>query len=146
MKRVYFPLLVLLLWSLVSQAESPSGKAPEGTAKKPVFKPLEEDSEPLVSTGAAAEEQKSGTGISGIVRVIRGSPETEVFFKDLKESYVIPVNDSHNEIMEACLKSSRDNQPIHLTVDPISRRILSLSDAGSKSSESPSASGVGNSK
>ena len=97
-------------------------------AKEPVFKPLSEESLPEVVSGAVSESPQSGPQevISGVVRVVRGSPSTEVFFMDRKDSVIIPVNGHHNEIFDACLQSSRSRTPVSLIVNPSSRVVLSL--------------------
>lgn len=67
-----------------------------------------------------------GKEISGTVRIIRSQPQTEVFFKDLKESVIIPVNSRHNQIYEACEKSWKKGTPVKLRIDPVSRHVLAL--------------------
>ncbi len=60
--------------------------------------------------------------ISGVVRIIRGEPQTEVFFKDLKDSVIIPKDSKHNEIYALCADSMKTGKPVSLMMDPVSRR------------------------
>lgn len=65
--------------------------------------------------------------VSGVVRLIRGSPETEVFFKDLKDSVIIPKTSSkHNQIFAACETSMKKGTPVKLLIDPVSRQARGL--------------------
>lgn len=98
------------------------------------FKPVdieEESAESMLNEMHAPTKQEpepavkqKGESISGVVRIVRTSPETEVFFKDIKNSYIIPKNSKHNEIFEACLQSSKTGKAVALQVDPKNRRVL----------------------
>ena len=84
----------------------------------------------LVPFFSRAEDNASvGKEITGTVRIIRANPVTEVFFKDLKDSVVIPANSKHNQIYEACEESRKKGQPVHLQIDPVSRNVIGLPSA-----------------
>lgn len=105
--------ILIFLSPFLSQAEV-AGSTPTSTTL------------PLSSKAPAA----SGTqDISAKVRVIRGSPQTEVFFLDRKDSLVIPRNNQHNQILKACEESMKKGTAVQLVIDPKSRQILSLPDA-----------------
>jgi hypothetical protein len=70
-----------------------------------------------------------GKEISAVVRLIRANPETEVFFRDYKESLIIPKDSQHNKIFAACEESRKKGTPVKLTVDPVARRILGFPEA-----------------
>ncbi len=66
------------------------------------------------------------SAVTGVVRIIRAHPETEVFFKDRKDSLIIPKGTQHNQIYEACEESRKKGTPVTLKIDIKNRRILSL--------------------
>lgn len=86
----------------------------------------------LLSVGFGAETSSvnaaSGNSISGTPRLIRQMPETEVFFKDLPQSYFIPRTSSHNRIFDAVMKAQKAGKAISLKVDPKSRQIVDTAD------------------
>jgi hypothetical protein len=88
---------------------------------------------------AHAEDKAIGKQISGTVRLIRGSPSTEVFFKDLKDSAIIPKNNSHNAIYALCEESMKKGIPVSLIIHPISREVIAIPDK-TESKTGPSAS------
>ena len=67
-----------------------------------------------------------GVTVSGIPRLIRASPETEVFFRDVNTSYIIPKDSKHNQFFEAFDQASRTNKSVSFRADPISRRVLAM--------------------
>jgi hypothetical protein len=75
-------------------------------------------SEPVIIHGVAAKE------VTATVRLIRSTPETEVFFKDLKDSLIIPKDSQHNKLYDLCEESRKKGTPVKLLIDPIGRRIL----------------------
>jgi len=75
-------------------------------------------SEPVIINGIATKE------VSGVVRLIRGSPETEVFFLDLKDSLIIPKDSQHNKLFDLCEQSRKKGTAVKLLIDPKARRIL----------------------
>ncbi len=75
---------------------------------------------------AGAQTASPGKEISGVVRIIRAHPHTEVFFKDLKDSVIIPPGKHHNSIYELCERSWKTGQPVSLKIDPLSRQALPL--------------------
>lgn len=103
------------------------------TAQKDDFVPLPDPEETPVKEAAIESEEKSknpiGKTISGVVRLIRANPETEVFFKDGKESVFISQGSKHNLFYEACNQSMKTKTPISVVVDPISRKVLNLPSA-----------------
>lgn len=81
--------------------------------------------------------------LSGIPRFIRGSPQTEVFFKDLKDSFIIPHNDSHNRILKAFIDAQKTGKPVNFRADPKVRVILGLSEVTAPAAvDAPSAPAV----
>lgn len=89
--------------------------------------------------------------VSGTVRVIRKLTMTEVFFKDLKDSYFIPSGANYSSIYKACQESEKKGSPVGLKVNTKSRRILSVESSAIKSpamggAESKSNSGPGGTK
>ncbi len=76
-------------------------------------------SEPVVIHGIVAKE------VTGTVRLIRSTPETEVFFKDLKDSLIIPKDSQHNKLYDLCEESRKKGTPVKLLIDPVGRSILS---------------------
>jgi hypothetical protein len=103
---------------------APSAKA--ATEKPAVDKPADK-AETSVTPESSTPVQK-GIAVSGVVRAVRGFPTTEVFFKDKKDSYFIDPTSSHDQIMNACLQSSRDGSSVSLRVDPVSHHVYSLSE------------------
>lgn len=104
--------------------------AERANAEKSTDKPADKSSdkgETSVTRESSTPAQK-GVAISGVVRAVRGFPITEVFFKDKKDSYFIDPTSSHDQIMNACLQSSRDGSSVSLRVDPVSRHVYSLSE------------------
>lgn len=102
--------------------------------KTPQFKSIEsddesskkQDSEEAASTpGKTQSEDKSNNDlqVQGVVRQIRGSPETDVFIQGVSERIIIPGNSKHNEIMNECLNSMKTGKSLSFTIDPISRQI-----------------------
>jgi hypothetical protein len=87
--------------------------------------------EPEVVTEEKIEAK--GEVVVGVPRLIRSAPETEVFFKDLNVSYIIPKNDNHNRSFEAVEKAIKSESAVSLRVDQKSRRVLGLAE-GKKSS------------
>lgn len=65
-----------------------------------------------------------GQSFTGVPRLIRQDPMTEVFFRDLKESYVIHTDSKHNANFKVFDEASRANRPVTFRADPVSRRIL----------------------
>jgi hypothetical protein len=75
--------------------------------------------------------------ISGVVRLIRGEPETQVFFKDLNDSVIIPKDSKHNEIFAMCNDSMKTGKSISLMMDPVSHRAFLPTDASKSSATVP---------
>jgi len=67
--------------------------------------------------------------MSGTVNVIRKIDMTEVFFKDLKESYFIPSGSKNYSIYKAMEQSQKKGTKISFKVNTKSRRIVDLSEA-----------------
>lgn len=82
-----------------------------------------------VSEEAAVMLEANEEVLSGTVRVLRKIGMTEVFFKDLKESYYIPSGRNYSSIFKACEDSAKKNSRISFKVNSKSRRILSLEQA-----------------
>ena len=106
-----------------------------------------------VSSAEAAKPQlgENEELVSGTVRVIRKLEMTEVFFKELKDSYFIPRGGQYSSIFKACQESEKKGSPIGLKVNTKSRRILAIESSAVKSpaaggAESKSSSGAAGSK
>lgn len=69
-------------------------------------------------------EDLPGKTITGVPRLIRQMPYTEVTFKTSSDSYVIPPDNRHNTIMHAFERAIDNNESISFRVDPDSKRIL----------------------
>lgn len=111
----------LITWATASVGAGQTAASTAATNPKEVSVPAEKAKvEPMKIQGVVVQE------VSGIVRMIRSNPETEVFFKDLKSSLIIPQGPQHNAIFKACEKSQKTNTPVSLMVDNASRRIMSL--------------------
>ncbi len=83
----------------------------------------------------AEEEETESEQVSGLVRVVRSSPETEIFFMDRKESVIVPsFHPEHNKVVKMSLDSIRNKKPISLSVNPVSKRLIST---GAKKASSP---------
>lgn len=103
----------------------------------PSFEPIQEDAQASEvdalpdeasfpkAGGETKESEGPGVAVQATVRLIRSSPQTEVFFTDRKESLIIPQGSQHNAIFEACLQSSKTRTPVSLRIDPKARIILS---------------------
>lgn len=84
---------------------------------------------------AAAEEvEKTKLGenekiLSGTVRVIRKIELTEVFFKDLNDSYFIPSGRAYSSIYKALEESMKKGTSVSFKANTKSRRVLSLESA-----------------
>jgi hypothetical protein len=90
-----------------------------------------------------ADEKMPGKEITGIVRLIRASPVTEVFFKDLKDSAIIPYSSKHNAIYEACEESRKKGTPVKLVIHPISREVIGFPEKADPSPVKDSSAGSG---
>ena len=103
---------------------------PAPTSKDAIKKPADTptDKAEMSAPPEASTSAQKGIAVSGVVRAVRGFPTTEVFFKDKKDSYFIDPTSSHDQIMNACLQSSRDGSSVSLRVDPVSRHVYSLSE------------------
>lgn len=139
--------------SLTLATESQSGdKAAVKSAKKPVFKSLADDSDDANTANSAnasnvtggqqagdirdSGDEAKGIQVQGSVRIVRGSPETDVFLNGVSERIVIPVNAKHNEIMDECVNSMKTGKSLSFTIDPVSREIRSIGTSKNKSSVS----------
>lgn len=71
-------------------------------------------------------EDLPGTAVSGTPRLMRALDETEVFFSELNQSYVIPQGEQHNPFFFAMEKALKERRKISFKVDPQSHRILSV--------------------
>jgi hypothetical protein len=104
----------------------------------PAVKKIKEE-EPDSAADTSIKDEKPqaqpGVTISGVVRAVRGFPVTEVFFKDQKDSYFIDPTSTHDQIMNACLRSSRDGKSVSLRVDPVTRHVYSLSEQNKTSQD-----------
>lgn len=81
--------------------------------------------------------------LSGTVRVIRRIEMTEVFFKDLNGSYIIPSGPQYSSIYKALEESQKKGGAVSFKANTKTRRILTLEDSKPKST--PAADPAGNS-
>lgn len=93
----------------------------------------EEVSTPSEVAPEAAKLAASEQIFSGTVRVIRKIDMTEVFFKDLKDSYYIPSGSQYSSIYKALDESMKKGTAVGFKANTKSRRILSLESAPVKS-------------
>lgn len=111
MNRRALLLLILVMGFAggVRSAEPPpaSPSAPETAPAAPVLAP-----------GAAT--------FKGKPRLVRGSPRTEVFFVDLRDSYWIAEDQQHNAFQKAFLEGIRKDKPVGFTADIKTRRVLAV--------------------
>lgn len=102
--------------------------APKAQALAPAPKPTrveEEIAEPTEPKEISLEDF-NGVTVSGIPRLIRASPETEIFFRDVNTSYIIPKDSKHNPYYEAFDQAIRTGKSVSFRADPISRRVLAV--------------------
>jgi hypothetical protein len=69
--------------------------------------------------------------LSGTVRVMRKNGLTEVFFKDLPESYFVPSGVGYSSLYKSLAESEKKGTAVSFKVNTKSRRILSLEDSAS---------------
>lgn len=75
----------------------------------------------------AQGEEVETEDISGVVRIVRSSPETEIFFIDRKDSVIVPQGAvDANKIIKMSLDSVKTKKSVSMTIDPVSRRFVSL--------------------
>jgi hypothetical protein len=87
----------------------------------------DDSSPPLVQPAPVNENEKT---FSGTVRVLRKIDHTEVFFKDLPDSYVIPSGNSYSSIYKAFMNSQKTGASVTFKANIKSRRVLSIEDPG----------------
>jgi hypothetical protein len=75
--------------------------------------------------------------LSGSVRVLRKIDKTEVFFKDLKDSYYISSGTNYSSLFKAFDQSQKDGKAVSFKVNTKSRQVLSLESAPVKSPSAP---------
>ncbi|RYZ78932.1 MAG: hypothetical protein EOP06_28145 [Proteobacteria bacterium] len=130
---------------------SPAGKAQEKarSTKPSDFKPVGDDVDSKVevqskkkpkdaadaNTEEPVDEKKpelkpNEEMISGTVNVIRKITMTEVFFKDLKESYFIAPGSASYGVFRALEQSRKTGKPVAMKVNKKSRQIISIDEAG----------------
>lgn len=106
------------------------------------FKDVGAEEEGTVESGEAPSKETDAAKprlgeneemVSGTVRIIRKLDMTEVFFKDLKDSYFIPSGANYGSIFKACQESEKKGSPVGLKVNNKSRRILSVESSAAKS-------------
>lgn len=98
----------------------------QSVPKKRAGSSQDQDFADSVSSLEPSLEDFPGETVAGIPRLIRASPETEVFFRDLNTSYIIPQTDKHNRFFNAFDQASKRNQQVSFRVDPVSRRVLAM--------------------
>lgn len=87
-----------------------------------------EDSAANEETAAAPEMNPDEAVLTGTVRVMRKLNHTEVFFKDLKDSYIIPSGNSYYSLYKAFNDSEKTGSAVSFKANTKARRVLSLAD------------------
>lgn len=98
--------------------------APGGSEKDPA-----KNSQESVQASSLKENEAL---LSGHVRVMRKIDKTEVFFKDLKDSYIIPSGSSYGGLFKAFEQSQKKGTTVHFKANIKTRQILSLESAPSQ--------------
>lgn len=106
------------------------------SAKASDFKPIdEEETSSELSSGAGGDKaskpalKENEEVLTGTPTVIRNMGGTEVFFKDLSDSYYISSGSHYNEVFTAMKAGTEKNSKVTFKVNKKSRRILSLEEA-----------------
>ncbi|HEY8270642.1 MAG TPA: hypothetical protein VIG33_07110 [Pseudobdellovibrionaceae bacterium] len=110
-----------------------AGALPQASDFKEVGEEIQE-----VQEVSKDEERRPQLGenekiLSGTVRIIRKLEMTEVFFKDLNDSYYIPSGRGYSAIYKALEESSKKGTPVSFKANTKNRRVLSLESAPLKS-------------
>lgn len=90
---------------------------------------------------AAAENEKL---LSGTVRVMRKIGVTEVFFKDLSDSYVIPSGRHYSSLYKAFNESQKKGHKVSFRANTKTRHILTFEETPAESSNTGTGSAGGN--
>lgn len=140
----FLALFLSLLLVLPLQAKEKGSKSAAKARPAPQFYPIDdgedENVEEAVKTMTStvkevkndpADDVKTlddfpGETLTGIPRLIRQDSLTEVFFRDLNQSYVIHQDSKHNRYYKIFDDGSRSNKPVTFRADPYSRRILAV--------------------
>ena len=93
---------------------------------EPVFKEIPDEVSSDLTQAEKKPEKKLGLELSGTPRMVRKIGKTEVFFKDLKESYFIPSGLAHNRVLSTVQKAIKNNSPIRFRAHGVSRDILTI--------------------
>lgn len=133
--------LTLAMMVLVWMGSEFSWALPAASDFKEIGEETSEEVSGEVSEEAAVKLEANEEVLSGTVRVLRKIGMTEVFFKDLKESYYIPSGRNYSSIFKACEDSAKKNSRISFKVNSKSRRILSLEQAPAGKETSSGATG-----
>lgn len=71
-------------------------------------------------------EDLSGTSVSGVPRLIRANPETEVFLRNVNGGFVLPPGARHNLMFEEFQRAMKTDKSVTFKYDAISRRVLHM--------------------
>lgn len=71
-------------------------------------------------------EDLSGTSVSGVPRLIRANPETEVFLRNVNGGFVLPPGARHNLMFDEFQKAMKTDKSVTFKYDAISRRVLHM--------------------
>lgn len=113
-------------WAEIPESADEPDEATEPDSKSALSADSKKEGSSQANKDKASQKAGRQTEeISATVRLIRAQPETEVFFKDYKHSLIIPKDSSHNAIYELCESSRKTGAPVKLSIDPITRTILS---------------------
>lgn len=100
---------------------------------------IEKSAEGDSAADTESKKNPDEVSLSGTVNVIRKISVTEVFFKDLKDSYVIPSGSQHSQIYKALEESRKKGTPVSFRANSKSRRIVSI-ESGSSEKKAPAVS------
>ena len=81
------------------------------------------DDQAVVNKGTAPTD---GSTLTGKPTFVRSSPRTEVFFRDLKNSYWIDDDHNHNGFMNAFLVGAKKGKSVSFSADPETRKITKV--------------------
>lgn len=129
-RHILFPLALIFLFA----GSLSAGPAPKKAVAKPAAKAVKAVESAEVAAPAEQEpEEKAktlddfpGRTFTGKPRLIRTQDITEVFFRDLRDSYVIHSDSKHNRYYKVFDEASKLDQSVTFRADPRSRRILAV--------------------
>lgn len=123
-----------------SKSESPAAEKP---ASKPKFVPIDEEEPAEEVEKPKTLNDFPGETYTGTPRLIRQNEITEVFFRDLNNSYVIHNDSRHNRFFKVFEEGASQNRPVSFRADPYSRRITAVDGVDGVTAPAPAATSTG---